>query len=67
MKAVKNIEVKSSDLSKEEEQIAKQLPEPCGYRILIALPNPEEKTEGGIIDIRMDLKTKGNMHFMMLG
>ena len=34
MKAVKNIEVKSSDLSKEEEQIAKQLPEPCGYRIL---------------------------------
>ena len=49
MKAVKNIEVKSSDLSKEEEQIAKQLPEPCGYRILIALPNPEEKTEGGII------------------
>ena len=29
--------------------IAKQLPEPSGYRILIALPEADEKTEGGII------------------
>ena len=29
--------------------IAKQLPEPSGYRILIALTEADEKTEGGII------------------
>jgi co-chaperonin GroES (HSP10) len=29
--------------------IAKQLPEPSGYRILIALPEADKKTEGGII------------------
>lgn len=28
---------------------ASQLPEPCGWKILIALPNVEDKTEGGII------------------
>ena len=28
---------------------ATQLPEPTGYRILIAIPEKEEKTEGGII------------------
>ena len=48
MEAVTEIETKKSN-SKEEDQKAKQLPEPSGYRILIALPNPEEKTEGGII------------------
>ena len=47
MEAVTEIETKKS--SSEEDQKAKQLPEPSGYRILIALPNPEEKTEGGII------------------
>ena len=26
-----------------------QLPEPAGYKILIALPEVDEKTEGGII------------------
>lgn len=30
-------------------KVATQLPEPSGYRILIALPNVEEKTAGGII------------------
>ena len=49
MEAVKDIEAKKSTSTKEEDQKAKQLPEPSGYRILIALPNPEEKTEGGII------------------
>lgn len=28
---------------------ASQLPEPCGWKILIALPEVEDKTEGGII------------------
>ena len=36
------------DIEKEEKQ-ATQLPEPTGYRILIAIPEKEEKTEGGII------------------
>jgi co-chaperonin GroES (HSP10) len=31
------------------ERKAKQLPDPSGYRILCAVPNVEEKTEGGII------------------
>ena len=28
---------------------AQQLPDPKGYKILIAMPEPDEKTEGGII------------------
>ena len=36
------------DIEKEK-QAATQLPEPTGYRILIAIPEKEEKTEGGII------------------
>ena len=32
-----------------EEKTAKQLPIPKGYKILIALPEPEEQTKGGII------------------
>lgn len=31
-----------------EERKAKQLPEPSGYRILCAVPDVEEKTEGGL-------------------
>lgn len=36
------------DIEKKEKQ-ATQLPEPTGYRILIAIPEKEEKTEGGIL------------------
>jgi co-chaperonin GroES (HSP10) len=32
------------------------LPEPCGYRLLIALPEPEETTSGGIIKATQTLK-----------
>ena len=49
MKAVKDIEVEDSEATEKEESTAKQLPEPSGYRILIALPEAEETTEGGII------------------
>ncbi len=49
MKAVKDIEVEDSEAKEKEESTAKQLPEPSGYRILIALPEAEETTEGGII------------------
>tara|TARA_R100000935_G_scaffold57760_1_gene92588 strand:+ start:401 stop:796 length:396 start_codon:yes stop_codon:yes gene_type:complete len=49
MEAIKDIEIEKSDSTQEEDKKAKQLPEPVGYRILIALPETEEKTEGGII------------------
>lgn len=37
-----------TELPKEPEQKAKQLPEPSGYRILCAIPDQDEKTEGGL-------------------
>jgi len=40
---------KSLAKEKDEGKKASQLPSPKGYKILIALPEPEEKTEGGII------------------
>jgi len=39
----------NGDGVEEEVTTASQLPEPCGWKILIALPNVEDKTEGGII------------------
>ncbi len=36
-------------MTEEDTQVAKQLPEPKGYKLLIALPEPEEMTEGGIL------------------
>ena len=41
--------VKGKELEAEEPSVASQLPEPQGYKILIALPESEEKSEGGII------------------
>ena len=41
--------VKKEEVDKEESSEATQLPEPQGYKILIALPEAEEKSEGGII------------------
>ncbi len=32
-----------------EARMARQLPDPTGYKLLIALPQSEEKSEGGII------------------
>jgi len=40
-----------------EQKQATQLPEPTGYRILIAIPDKEEKTEGGI------LKAQETLHY----
>ena len=31
-----------------EKQVASQLPNPCSYHILVALPKQDEKTDGGI-------------------
>jgi|TARA_R100000742_G_C4195190_1_gene26016 co-chaperonin GroES (HSP10) len=41
--------VKGKETETEEASVATQLPEPQGYKILIALPEAEETTEGGII------------------
>ena len=41
-----------------DEKTASQLPEPKGYKLLIALPNPDEKTEGGIIKSRQTLEVE---------
>ena len=35
--------------SSEEPSFATQLPDPAGFKLLIALPEVEEKTEGGIV------------------
>ena len=45
--------------SSEEPQVASQLPEPSGYRLLVALPEVEETTEGGlyITDERRDAES----------
>ena len=37
------------DIEEEDSRYASQLPEPKGYKLLIALPEVEEATEGGII------------------
>jgi|TARA_R100001082_G_scaffold71781_1_gene41016 co-chaperonin GroES (HSP10) len=41
--------VKGNETETEEASVATQLPEPQGYKILIALPEAEETTDGGII------------------
>jgi co-chaperonin GroES (HSP10) len=43
-------------LKADPERKAKQLPDPSGYRILCALPEIEEKTEGGIIKADITLQ-----------
>ena len=48
---VEEIEIDESSARK-----ASQMPKPQGYRILIALPEPDEKTDGGII------KAKSTIH-----
>tara|TARA_R100001510_G_C7654288_1_gene212932 strand:+ start:2217 stop:2591 length:375 start_codon:yes stop_codon:yes gene_type:complete len=56
MEAVKTVDEK-------EPEKAHQLPRPQGYKILIALPEPEEKTEGGIIKAKqtLDLEEIGSI------
>jgi len=41
--------VKGKEKETEQPSVASQLPQPQGYKILIALPESEEKSEGGII------------------
>ena len=37
---------------------ATQMPKPTGYKILIALPEPDEKTDGGIIKASQTIHTE---------
>jgi len=45
-------------MSENDNKVASQLPKPTGYKILIALPNPEEKTEGGILKASSTLEAE---------
>jgi len=47
----------------EGEQVASMLPDPTGYKILIALPEAEEKTAGGIVkaDVTRRIEEVGSM------
>jgi len=42
-------EVETNDEEVVESKLPTQLPEPSGYKLLIALPEVDEKTDGGII------------------
>ena len=39
-----------------DDEVKSQLPEPKGWKILIAMPTAEEKTEGGIIKASTTVK-----------
>ena len=39
-----------------EEDVKSQLPEPKGWRILVAMPLVEEKTEGGIVKVESTVR-----------
>ena len=45
-------------MSENDPKVASQLPKPTGYKLLIALPNPEEKTEGGILKATQTLEAE---------
>ena len=44
--------------SEDAPAVARKMPEPTGYKVLIALPKPDEKTEGGIIKARESLQAE---------
>lgn len=49
-------QLKTESEDSAEPQVASKLPVPTGYKILITLPDPEEKTEGGIIKATQTLR-----------
>ena len=51
---VKSVGVETSD----EPRVALKMPEPKGYKILIALPQPDENTEGGILKAQSTLEVE---------
>ena len=56
------------DNTKVKEDLHAKLPEPTGYRLLIALPEIDEKTEGGVImpdGLRKDESTASIIGFVL--
>ena len=56
------------DNTKVEDNLHAKLPEPTGYRLLIALPEIDEKTEGGVImpdGLRKDDSTASIIGFVL--
>tara|TARA_R100000687_G_scaffold80644_1_gene76403 strand:+ start:551 stop:937 length:387 start_codon:yes stop_codon:yes gene_type:complete len=49
----------NGDGVEEEVTNASQLPEPCGWKLLIAIPEVEDKTEGGIIKSTEAMQEEG--------
>ncbi len=54
MSEAAQLETESQDSA--EPRVATKLPKPTGYKILIALPKPEETTEGGILKATQTLQ-----------
>jgi len=46
------------DIDEASARKASQMPKPKGYKILIALPEPDEKTDGGIIKAKQTIHTE---------
>ena len=49
----------NGDGVEEEVTTASQLPEPCGWKLLIAIPEVEDNTEGGIIKSTQAMQEEG--------
>ena len=48
-------QIEEIEIDESEARKASQMPKPQGFKILIALPEPDEKTDGGIIKARETL------------
>ena len=48
-------QIEEIQLDESNARKASQMPKPKGYKILIALPEPDEKTDGGIIKSRQTM------------
>tara|TARA_B100001094_G_scaffold325812_1_gene380796 strand:- start:2227 stop:2661 length:435 start_codon:yes stop_codon:yes gene_type:complete len=57
-KKIKVVDKRKDEKVEVKEDTASQLPEPQGYRILIALPEPEEKSKGGIYKTETEIHTE---------
>ena len=50
------IEVEAIDQPEVEKKVKKQLPDPKGWKVLVAMPEADEKTKGGIIKATTTVK-----------
>ena len=51
-----NIEIEAIETPEVEQKVKSQLPEPKGWKILVAMPQADEKTDGGIIKASQTIK-----------